>query len=270
MSYNQNSNLYSQSGYSMPFEEKNGRVEILCSYGEDADGNFNHGVDFKTRNFLIASVADGNVCGAMNAKDGAVLLIQHGDYLVTYSHLKTRFAQVDQKVKAGMVVGMASDSLHIEVKYKDEEINPMEFLTMIYGNIKMLLQTGKVAVPDFETIDMDVPTDFDSNQEEIEKLMLQWYPSYLADLAQGDYMLPGKTEVSLRNIFSWATVRQFFFRTIPHLGNPGGLDESAIPLACKAQNLLIGDFLNYLAIRHQIYLSTMTDGLKKKYMSQPY
>jgi hypothetical protein len=28
--------------------------------------------------------------------------------------------------------------------------------------------------------------------------------------------------------------------------------------------------LNYLAIRHQIYLSTMTDGLKKKYMSQPY
>ena len=134
----------------------------------------------------------------------------------------------------------------------------------------MLLQTGKVAVPDFETIDMDVPTDFDSNQDEIEKLMLQWYPSYLADLAQGDYMLPGKTEVSLRNIFSWATVRQFFFRTIPHLGNPGGLDESAIPLACKAQNLLIGDFLNYLAIRHQIYLSTMTDGLKKKYMSQPY
>lgn len=176
----------------MPFEEKNGRVEIIRPYGEDADGNFNHGVDFKTRNFLIAAVADGQVCGAMNSKDGAVMLLQHGDYLVTYSHLKTRFAQVDQKVKAGMVVGMASDSLHVEVKYQEQEINPMEFLTMIYGNIKMLLQTGKVAVPDFETIDMDVPTDFDENQEEIERLMLQWYPSYLADLAQGEYLLPGK------------------------------------------------------------------------------
>lgn len=31
----------------MPFEEKNGRVEIIRPYGEDADGNFNHGVDFK-------------------------------------------------------------------------------------------------------------------------------------------------------------------------------------------------------------------------------
>ena len=165
---------------------------------------------------------------------------------------------------------MAGDSLHIEVKYQDEEINPMEFLTMIYGNIKMLLQTGKIATPEFETIDMDVPTDYDDDSEEIERLMLQWYPSYLADLANGDYLLPTQTEMSLRNIFSWAAVRQFFFRTIPHLGNPGGLDESSVPLACKAQNLLIGDFLNYLAIRQQIYLSTLADGLKKKSMSQPY
>ena len=38
---------------------------------------------------------------------------------------------------------MASDSLHVEVKYQDGEINPMEFLTMIYGNIKMLQQDGE-------------------------------------------------------------------------------------------------------------------------------
>ena len=270
MNYTQNSNLISKSGYSMPFEEKNGRVEMLKPYGEDSEGKFNHGVDFKTRNFLIAAMADGQVVGAMNDRNGASLMLQHGDYLVIYSNLKTRFAQVDQKVKAGLVVGMASESLHIEVKYQDDEINPMEFLTMVYGNIKMLLQTGKIATPEFETIDMDVPTDFDDDKEEIEKLLLQWYPSYLADLAQGQYLLPSQTELSLRNIFSWAAVKQFFFRTIPHLGNPGGLDESSIPLACKAQNLLIGDFLNYLAIRHQIYLSTMTDGLKKKYMSNPY
>ena len=270
MNYNQNSNLYSKSGYSMPFEEKKGRVEIIKPYGENPEGIFNHGVDFITRNFLIAAVADGQVCGAVNDRNGATLMLQHGDYLVTYSCLKTRFAQVDQKVKAGTVVGMAGDSLHIEVKYQEEEINPMEFLTMIYGNIKMLLQTGKIATPEFETIDMDVPTDYDEDREEIERLMLRWYPSYLTDLANGDYLLPTQTEMALRNIFSWAAVRQFFFRTIPHLGNPGGLDESSVPLACKAQNLLIGDFLNYLAIRQQIYLSTLVDGLKKKSMSQPY
>ena len=269
MQYNQNSNLYSKSGYCMPFEEREGRVEILRNYGEQPDGSFNHGIDFKTKNFLIAAVADGVVCGAMNDRKSAVLMLQHGDYQVEY-RLKNRFAQVDQQVKAGMVVGMAGDSLHIRVKYLDEEIPPIEFLTMIYGNIKMLQQTGKLENPEFETIEMDVVTDYDDEREEIERLMLRHYPSYLQALSTGDYLLPTQTEMSLRNIFSWASVRQFFFRKIPHLGNPGGLDESAIPMACKVQNLLIADFLNYLALREQIYLSTMGDPLKKKYLSQPY
>ncbi len=263
-------NLQSKSGYCMPFEEKKGRVEILRHYGEDADGNFNHGVDFRTRNFLVAAVADGQIVGAMNTKEGASLIFQHADYQVVYSNLKTRFAQIDQKVKAGSVVGMSGESLHIEVKYNGEEINPMEFLTMIYGNIKMMMQTGKVAVPDFETVDMDVPTNYDDDKEEIEDLMLRFYPSYLADLKSGDYLLPSRTEASLRNIFSWAAVKQFFFRRIPHLGNPAGLDDSSIPLAVKAQNLLIEDFLNYLAIRQQIFLSSLSDDLKKKTMSKPY
>lgn len=282
MEYNQNMNLQSKSGYCMPFEEKKGRVEILRHYGEDADGNFNHGVDFRTRNFLVAAVADGKVIGAMNNADGASLIMQYGDYVVTYSKLKTRFAQIDQTLKAGLIVGMAGESLHIEVKYNGEvidgvafersekEINPMEFLTMIYGNIKMMMQTGKVAVPDFETVDMDVPTNYDDDKEEIEDLMLRFYPSYLADLKNGDYLLPSRTEASLRNIFSWAAVKQFFFRRIPHLGNPAGLDDSSIPLAVKAQNLLIEDFLNYLAIRQQIFLSSLSDDLKKKTMSKPY
>lgn len=253
----------------MPFEEREGRVEILKQYGEQPDGTFNHSLDFKTRNFLIAAVADGVVCGAMKDRKGAVLILQHGDYQVEY-RLKTRMAQVDQKVTAGMVVGMAADSLSVRVRYLDEEIPPIEFLTMIYGNIKMLQQTGKLENPEFETIDMDVVTDYDDEREEIERLMLRHYPSYLQALSSGDYMLPTQTEMSLRNIFSWASVKQFFFRKIPHLGNPGGLDESAIPMACKVQNLLIADFLNYLALREQIFLSTMGDPLKKKYLTQPY
>ena len=251
----------------MPFEEKDGRVVLLRPFG---DGNT--GVDFKTHNYLVAAMADGKVIGALSSKDGVSLMFEHGDYHVTYSGLKTRFAQIDQKVKAGLLVGITGESLHIELQYKDELIDPMEFLTMVYGNIKMqqCVSGDSLKFDSFETIAMDVSTDFDDNKEEIEDLMLRFYPSYLMDLRSGDYLLPAKIEASLRNIFSWAAIKQFFFRRIPHFGNPAGLDESAIPLAAKAQNLLIEDFLNYLAIRQQIFLSSLSDDLKKKNMIGPY
>lgn len=269
MTYTQNSNLYSKSGYCMPFKEHDGRVEVVRHYGEQPDGSFNHGIDFKTKGYLVSAVADGVVCGAMNGRRGATLIFQHGDYRVEYSSLKARFAQVDHKVEARMVVGMASDSLHIRVTYQDQEIPPLEFLTMVYGNMKMIQQTGRLENPEFETIDMDIPTDYDDHQEEIEQLMLRWYPAYMTDLQSGAYRLPSQTELSLRNLLSWAAVKQLFFRRIPNLANPGGLDDSAIPTACKAMNLLIGDFLNYIALRHQVFLMGMDDGLKKKRMTTP-
>jgi hypothetical protein len=42
-----------------------------------------------------------------------------------------------------------------------------------------------------------------------------------------------------------------------------------MPLAAKVQNLLIGDFLNFLALRHQIYLSSWSESDKKKVVTQP-
>jgi hypothetical protein len=41
-----------------------------------------------------------------------------------------------------------------------------------------------------------------------------------------------------------------------------------MPIAVKVQNLLIGDFLNYLALRHNVYLSTMDDVVKKNFMQK--
>ena len=41
-----------------------------------------------------------------------------------------------------------------------------------------------------------------------------------------------------------------------------------IPIAARVQNLLIGDFLNYLALRHQIFLSSLSDHEKKKAQEQ--
>ena len=57
--------------------------------------------------------------------------------------------------------------------------------------------------------------------------------------------------------------KHYFYETIPSMANPLGIGNRCMPLAAKVQNLLIADFLNYLAMRHQVYLSTMDEVLKK-------
>ena len=51
--------------------------------------------------------------------------------------------------------------------------------------------------------------------------------------------------------------------------NHHGIGSRALPLASKVQNLLIADFLNYLALRHNVYLSTMDEELKKNFNPRP-
>ena len=46
--------------------------------------------------------------------------------------------------------------------------------------------------------------------------------------------------------------------------NPLGLGKRAIPLIEKVQNLLIGDFLNYMALHQGMFLPNMSDDVKKK------
>ena len=176
---------------------------------------------------------------------------------MTYSHLSNVFANYGTEVKAGQVVAVSADLLHMEVKYNGEELNPLEFLTMVYGNIKALEQNGTPgAVPQFVTIDMDVHTKYDKDQKEIEDLMMRWFPDYMQDLSSGIYALPEHTELALRNIFTMSAMKNYFFETLPSMANPLGMGTRSIPLAEKVQNLLIADFLNYMALRHQIFLST--------------
>ena len=197
-------------------------------------------------------------------------VIRYGKYEVTYSHLSNVFANYATEVKAGQVVAVSADMLHIEVKYNGEELNPLEFLTMVYGNIKALEQDGVPgAVPQFVTIDMDVHTRYDKDQQEIEDLMMRWFPDYMQDLSSGVYALPEHTELALRNLFTMSATRNYFFETLPSMANPLGMGTRSIPLAEKVQNLLIADFLNYMALRHQIFLSTMSQTLKKKPMTKP-
>ena len=99
--------------------------------------------------------------------------------------------------------------------------------------------------------------------------MLRFLPYYMKDLQRGAYKLPEHTEQSLRHIFTMGAMKEYFYENMPSMSNPLGLGHKAMPLACKVQNLLIGDFLNYLALRHDVYLSTMGGDVKKNFMTKP-
>ncbi|MCH5332022.1 MAG: M23 family metallopeptidase [Alistipes sp.] len=276
MKYTEEMILQSESGYCMPFEEKQGKdVEMSLGYGEQthpATGEpfFHHGVDFNVKCYALAAVASGVVSAIANTPThGICQTIRYGQYEVTYGHLSNVFAYFGQRVKAGSVVALSGDMLHIEVKFKGEELNPLEFLTMLYGNVKAMQQNTRNGIPDFPAFEMTMPTDYDSDREEIERLMMRFLPAYMKDLQRGAYTLADHTEQSLRHIFTMGAVKEYFYENMPSMSNPLGLGQKAMPLACKVQNLLIADFLNYLALRHDVYLSTMDDGVKKNFTGKP-
>jgi len=60
-----------------------------------------------------------------------------------------------------------------------------------------------------------------------------------------------------------AAEKNYFFESIPSLSNPLGLSARSSLMAGKAQSLLIGDFLNFLGSRHNIFVSTWDDDKKK-------
>lgn len=93
--------------------------------------------------------------------------------------------------------------------------------------------------------------------------MLRFLPLYMEDLQRGAYTVPAHTEQSLRHIFTMGAMKEYFYEQMPSIANPLGLGRKAMPLASKVQNLLIADFLNYLALRHEVYLSTMGGEVKK-------
>lgn len=273
MRYTEEMILRSSSGYCMPFEEPIKQdVQMSLGYGEQknpvtGETFFHHGIDFSVNHYLLSAVATGTVSAiGSDAEHGIYQTIRYGKYEVTYRHLSNVFANFSQSVKAGQTIAISADLLHMEVRFDGEEINPLEFLTMLYGNIKALEHNSQMGINE---LDMNIPSPYDTDRQEIEALMLRFLPSYFEDLQQGAYSLPEHTEQSLRNIFSLGASKHYFYETMPSMANPLGIGNRCMPLATKVQNLLIADFLNYLAMRHQVYLSTMDEVLKKNSKSKP-
>ena len=266
----------------MPFEEPTKQdVQMSLGYGEQkhpvtGEAFFHHGIDFSVNHYLLSAVATGTVSAiGSDATHGIYQTVRYGKYEVTYRHLSNVFANFCQRVKAGQTIAVSGDLLHVEVIFDGEEINPLEFLTMLFGNIKAMennarLRKGRNGMEGMETdgAELSVSTAFESDRAEIETLMLRFLPSYFEDLQHGAYSLPEHTEQSLRNIFSLGASKHYFYETMPSMANPLGMSRRCMPLAAKVQNLLIADFLNYLALRHQVYLSTMDEVLKKNSKSK--
>ena len=276
MKYSQEMILQSPSGYCMPFEERDREVVMSLGYGKQTNPQnglefFHHGVDFSAPHYLLSAVASGTVTGiGTDSVHGTYQVIRYGDYEVVYGHLSNILAGYGESVRAGQTVSVSGDILHMETKFKGEELDPIEFLTMIYGNIKSL-ERKKTAFDEQELAASaeGVRTNYEKDRYEIEELMLRFFPAYLSDLGSGTYSLPQRTEAALRNILTMASSRNYFFESMPSMENPMGLGRRSVPLAAKVQNLLIADFLNYLALIHGTYLSTWDEGLKKKPGNRP-
>ena len=230
MKYTEEMILQSESGYCMPFEERKGKdVKLSLGYGEQTDPTTG-----KT-------------------------YFHHGiDFDVRCYTLAA--------VASGIVSG---DKLHIGIRFKGEELNPLEFLTMLYGNIQALCHADGGEAATSPNMEMALTTDYEQDRQEIEELMLRFLPYYMEDLQRGAYRLPPHTEQSLRHVFTMGAVKEYFYENMPSISNPLGLGHKAMPLACKVQNLLIADFLHYLALRHGVYLSTMGDDVKKNSTTKP-
>ena len=183
MKYSQEMILQSPSGYCMPFEEHDKEVEMTLGYGKQLHPKtgvefFHHGVDFSAPHYLLSAVASGIVSGIGNdTQRGAYLVIRYGDYEVSYGHLSSILVGYGDGVGAGQTVGVSDDVLHLETKYKGEEFDPIEFLTMIYGNIKSMERRGETfGKTDFRALAGGFRTKYDMDAGEIEELMLRFFP----------------------------------------------------------------------------------------------
>lgn len=268
--------LESASGFMMPFVNTDEQeAQQLLGYGEQTHPttgeSFDHkGIDFVADHIPLLAIATGTVVGVGNdAVHENYIITRYGKYDVKYGHINEAFCSYGTNVTAGQQIAVSGAFLHFEVRYEGQIVAPDDFLGMIFGNVSLLASMGIKSHPQLVSFNIPVHTDYDKDQAEIIELMLRWLPTYLNDMRLGGYRPSERTEQSLRNIFSQAASKNFFFEEIPCQANPLGLSARGGMLAGKVQNLLIGDFLGYLATRHNVYIPTWGEEQKKKFMSSP-
>lgn len=257
-------NLDSTTGYCMPFKGTDA-VKVITHYGESLqDGKVCHGMVFKTDNDMLSAVADGKVIAVgSDATHGLYLIIRYGKYEVTYGFLTQVYANFGQHVGARRKVAVASDKFFLAVRFDGEEMDPHDFIRMLYGNVVAWAQ-DREPEPESGSFDFDIHTRYDADKEQIEDWMTRFYANYFMAVITRRYVPAQSMTQSLLNIFRTAPDMGYYYEEIPSGMNPLGLGKRAIPLIEKVQNLLIGDFLNYMALHQGMFLPNMSDDVKKK------
>ena len=275
MKYSKDMLLESASGYVMPFPGHEGNdVQISLGYGEQlhpkTGEKFQHqGLDLVAYHVPLFAIASGVVTAVGNdAIHDNFVIVRYNKYDVKYGHVKAIHVRYGQPVEAGLQIGESGDFLHFEVRFEGHVIDPVEFLGMLYGNVMQLLSMGMDIPPKFTDVGVQVTTDYDADWDEIMQMMIHHLPHYMNDLRTGAYEPPVTMIDTLRTIFSNSSSQKYFFEQMPTIGNPLGLSGRGAPLARKVQNLLIKDFLGYMALHHNTYVSTWTAEQKKNYMKK--
>ena len=268
MKYTDEMILRSPSGYAMPFYPEEGNdIDVIARYGAyyDKYGTERHnpGVDFKMKFNPLYAIASGSVMSVGHKMGlGNYVSIKYGRYLVTYARLGNIYTNFGDPVVAMQAVALSTDRLHIEVSFDGNELDPIEFLTMLYGNVKATAGNGGIDIQQ-----QGLANGYENDANEIIRLMIRYLPKYFESIQSGSYVIPSHTEHLLRNIFSQSIEKGYFFEGVPSLYNPLGMKQRSASVAAKVQNLLITDFLNFLALKYRICLSTAPEDVKKNFSS---
>lgn len=268
--------LESESGFMMPFtlDEKE-ELKVILPFGEQTHPKtgkrFQHqGTDYAVKNKPLYAIASGMVIGAgHDAVHENYIITRYGKYEVTYGHVAEAYTPYGTDVKAGEKIAHAGEFLHMAVRFNGKELDPDNFIAMIWANIQQLAAMGITRQPTTEALgDKKIVTKYDDIQNELLPLMLRWLPTYMNELRTKTYTPPQRMEASLKNILSQAAAKNYFYETMPNLGNPLGLSGRSIPLVEKIQEILIEDFLGFLAVRQGIFPQSWSDIQKKNFLKK--
>lgn len=273
MDYTRDMFLLSDSGYAMPFKAEEKPITLLLDYGKQKHPRtgqefFHTGWDIKTDTTILQALATGKVIGiSQDADKTMTLIIRYGKYEVTYRHLQGILINFDSPVVAGMNVAVSNRFFHFGVKMNGEDINPVDFLGMIYANMLAYEQAesdnNKIPVNG-----LPINTAYDNDSQEIESMMIKFLPDFLGSIYKGKYTIPDSQMQALRNTFKGAYNDHCFFETMPSLTNPLGLSTKAKLWIETFQNLFIQMFLAFMAQTQSLFLTTADEESKKKLLMQ--
>ena len=256
--------LQSATGYCMPYSADECEPVPTLGYGEQVHPQtkekfFHHGMDLTANGATLLAVASGTVTGlGSDPIHEGYVKIRYGNYEVEYGHVHDIYVGFGMDVVAGQPVAKSGNILHIGVRFDGEEVDPADFLAMLYQNC---MSSGMVGDGNSG---IEVPSAYAKDMDEIISLMTRYLPLYMDELRKGGYRPSGETEKTLQNVFVQSARKNYYFETLPSVTNPLGLSDRSVPLASKVQDLIIGDFLNYLAVRHSVFLSSWDESQKKK------